>query len=405
MTSLKSKRRPLFSLAAFAALALAGPALAQEKSRDIPAKNDVKYLAAFRDAVVKPSYSVARILCDGKDAALGTVVGADGWILTKASELSGKAACQLRDGRKLDAQVVGVNEEYDLALLKVDAKDLKPVEWADSKTATPGEWVVSPSLGSEPAAVGVVSVATRTLPKGELRMETFNPNSGFLGVSTAPADGGPRITTVEKGGAADKAGVKVDDKILSLSGKVVELPEDLQGAMQRTKPGQEVVLKVKRGEEELELKATLGKRPAGGDRSDMQNRMGSTLSGRRGGFPIVLQHDAVLKPNECGGPLVDLDGKAVGVNIARAGRVESRAVPSEVVQTLLPDLKSGKLAPRTVDNELEKRLAEAEKKLGEARAALEKAANEKAAAERRAAEAKAALEKAEAELKALKKDK
>ena len=43
---------------------------------------------------------------------------------------------------------------------------------------------------------------------------------------------------------------------------------------------------------------------------------------------------------------MDLDGKAVGINIARAGRTESYAIPSETVQALLTDLKSGKLAPK-----------------------------------------------------------
>jgi S1-C subfamily serine protease len=58
-----------------------------------------------------------------------------------------------------------------------------------------------------------------------------------------------------------------------------------------------------------------------------------------------VQHDTVLKPNQCGGPIVGLQGKTLGLNIARAGRVASYAVPSDVVMGLLSDLKSGKLAP------------------------------------------------------------
>ena len=42
---------------------------------------------------------------------------------------------------------------------------------------------------------------------------------------------------------------------------------------------------------------------------------------------------------------MDLDGKVVGINIARAGRVASYALPGEVVWPLLDELKSGKLAP------------------------------------------------------------
>ena len=74
--------------------------------------------------------------------------------------------------------------------------------------------------------------------------------------------------------------------------------------------------------------------------------LGSELSLKRTGFPTILQHDTVIKPKDCGGPLVDLDGKTVGINIARAGRTETYAIPAEDIQKLLPDLKSGKLAPK-----------------------------------------------------------
>ena len=73
--------------------------------------------------------------------------------------------------------------------------------------------------------------------------------------------------------------------------------------------------------------------------------MGGPLSNRSGDFPAALQHDSVLRPSDCGGPIVDLSGKAVGINIARAGRVESFALPADQVKPLLKDLMSGKLAP------------------------------------------------------------
>src|SRR5438034_10391905 len=71
--------------------------------------------------------------------------------------------------------------------------------------------------------------------------------------------------------------------------------------------------------------------------------MGSALSSRRNGYPSILQHDSVVKPTDCGGPIVDLDGKVIGINICRAGRVESWAVPAEAIQPLLFDLMAGKL--------------------------------------------------------------
>ena len=62
-------------------------------------------------------------------------------------------------------------------------------------------------------------------------------------------------------------------------------------------------------------------------RSDFQNSLGGKLSVRRFGFPLAFQHDTVLRPSDCGGPVVDLDGRVVGFNIARAGRTESYALP------------------------------------------------------------------------------
>ena len=91
----------------------------------------------------------------------------------------------------------------------------------------------------------------------------------------------------------------------------------------------------------LVVKPVLGRLPkqmAG----NPQEKFGNALSNRRGGFPTILQHDTVLKPADCGGPLVDLDGKCVGLNIARAGRTETYAIPSEDLLAMLPDLKSGK---------------------------------------------------------------
>jgi S1-C subfamily serine protease len=73
--------------------------------------------------------------------------------------------------------------------------------------------------------------------------------------------------------------------------------------------------------------------------------MGSTLSNRKSGFPAILQSDLVIPHTACGGPAVTLDGKAIGVVIARAGRTESYVIPSENLKSLLADLKSGKLKP------------------------------------------------------------
>ena len=69
------------------------------------------------------------------------------------------------------------------------------------------------------------------------------------------------------------------------------------------------------------------------------------ISQRHNDFPVILQHDSVLHPHHCGGPLVDLSGKVIGVNIARAGRSETYAIPADVLLPLFYDLMSGRMPP------------------------------------------------------------
>lgn len=312
-------------------------------------KENPKMVAAFHDVVAEPSKSVVRVQCDGKNVALGTIVDADGWILTKNSELIANAAPSviLKDGRSLAAKIVGVELKYDLAMLKVDAKDLAPIKWGDNKSAMVGELLASPGTGSEAVAVGVLSVAARAVRARDLPVSNPPANSGFLGVALEEAEGGARIVQIVANSAAGRAGLRVGDVVTLIAKTPIIDSETMVNTIQLHKPGETVEIKVKRGEKELELKATLDKRtPEQANKRDFQNNMGSVLSDHRGGFPQILQHDSVLKPSDCGGPVVDLDGKALGINIARAGRVESYAIPAEAVQKLIGDFKSGKLAPK-----------------------------------------------------------
>jgi serine protease Do len=405
-------------LVAAGCLVLSFPSLAQAPDKDKRSefnKDSPKVMALFKDVVSKPSQSTVRITCDGKEAALGTIVGAEGWILTKASEVKGKIICRLKDGRELAGRIVGVHPKHDLALLQVEAKGLTPIDWIESKKAPVGNWLASPGLGELPVAIGVVSVATRDVPQPKNPLPTPSPTSGYLGVALNPDETGPKVGQVLPDSGAAKAGLKVNDVILSVSGKAVDNVEAFLKALQAYKPGDVVKLKLKRGEMEVEVEAKLGKRPQG--RGDFQNSLGSELSNRRDGFPTILQHDTVIRARDCGGPVVDLDGKAIGINIARAGRTESYTIPSEVILPLLPELMSGKLAPPKEPTVIEKlalaktalekaeaeRLA-AEKKVAEARAAIERAEKDKAAADKKLADAKAALEKAEKDAQAQPKD-
>src|SRR5690242_17730466 len=102
-------------------------------------RNDPRMFALFGEAVAVPAISAVRVRSDRKHVALGAVVSADGWVVTKASEVAGRRlVCRLHDGRELEATRGNVDQVYDLALLKVEAKGLTPIEWAESKIARPG---------------------------------------------------------------------------------------------------------------------------------------------------------------------------------------------------------------------------------------------------------------------------
>jgi serine protease Do len=108
------------------------------------------------------------------------------------------------------------------------------------------------------------------------------------------------------------------------------------------------------------------------------DQMGGELSDNRAGYPSALQTDLTLEPSECGGPVVNLDGKAIGVNIARGGRVKSYAVPAKDLRALLGDVKSGKFTITDL-SELKSAAAAADEALKAAEAALDAARNAKRA--------------------------
>jgi serine protease Do len=316
-------------------------------------KTGTKFREAFRPVIAKAAKSTVRIFCvdketgNGKEVALGVVVAQDGYVLTKYSDLSGRIMVQLRSGAEHEARLVGVQAQHDLAMLKINVNGLTPVEWTDSKADAVGNFVASVGMNDLPVAVGVISVAARKVQGGDGGVA--NPNSGFLGIELATdfRGKGAKVDKVAPKSAAQKANIKPDDVIVAIGSKSIDSMDALKDTLSHTRPGDSVTVKLFRGSEQIELQVTLAKRVDTPNRADMQNNMGSKLSSRKTGFPVILQHDSVVRPEDCGGPLVDLEGRVIAVNIARAGRVETDAIPAEVIRPLLSELMSGKLAPKT----------------------------------------------------------
>ncbi len=288
--------------------------------------------AAFRDVIKPAAQATVCIHCDNKHSAIGGVIRSDGWIVTKATPLCGNLTAVLPDGRKLEAKTVAESGEYDLALLKVDASNLPTLDMSATDAPAVGAWLASVGRSRDPLAVGVVSVPPRAIP----------PQAGILGVQLDEEL--PLVVRVFPESAAEEAGIQQHDRIVSVGGKGTPSREKLKEIIAAFNPGDEVELVVDRDGKSLSLKATLGGVfPGMMGRSDFQNSLGGKLSVRRFGFPLAFQHDSVLRPSDCGGPVVDVDGRVVGFNIARAGRTESYALPVSAVQEVVGKLMKNKL--------------------------------------------------------------
>jgi serine protease Do len=297
-------------------------------------KNDDQIQNLLKPVVAPAAAATVRIYCDGHSSAVaqGTIVAADGLIVTKASQLGDKPECLLADGRKLYATVVGADDATDLALLRVDAKNLTPVTWADPPL--PGSMIAAPTTGRrDPLMVGVVSDVPQPMP-GPM---PDGPPHGWLGIDLTPENDNPEISEVKSGSAAEKAGLKNGDLIKRLDGETLQSGRQLIQKLRGMPPNKEVSLSVSRKDKDMELKVTLGRTPG---RLPHDHWGGGPFSDRRWGFSKVIPNDLGISPTDCGGPVVDIDGHCVGVNIARALRVATYALPASVVRQTVEKLKA-----------------------------------------------------------------
>jgi serine protease Do len=97
----------------------------------------------------------------------GFLISPDGYILTNNHmvEKSEKIEVELTDGRKFTAKIIGTDPDSDVAVVKVDAKDLPYLELADSDALEVGEWVlaIGNPLGlSHTVTAGIVSAKGRS---------------------------------------------------------------------------------------------------------------------------------------------------------------------------------------------------------------------------------------------------
>ncbi len=102
----------------------------------------------------------------------GFIVAPDGTILTNAHVVAdaSEVTVRLTDRREFTAKVIGVDQRTDVAVIKIDGKNLPTVRVGDPTKLRPGEWVVaigSPFGFENSVTAGIVSATSRSLPDGQ----------------------------------------------------------------------------------------------------------------------------------------------------------------------------------------------------------------------------------------------
>lgn len=128
------------------------------------------------------------------DQGSGVVVDADGFIITNRHVIADGDSIMvgLSDGRRVPAQVVGTDALTDIALLKVDAAKLMPIEWGDSDQCNVGTpvWAVGSPFGLDRTVTFGILSGKHRMVRASTRYQDFMQSD----VAVNPGNsGGPLV--------------------------------------------------------------------------------------------------------------------------------------------------------------------------------------------------------------------
>jgi len=373
MSHWKSKVRRIATVILFGALGSGGLAAKEnvvpESLTPLPLTNSEPIRQALSD-LTGPLETCRGWLeaSEGRAVASVTFVGEDGYFLTKASETPKLESLRLRtslSGAGKEVREVRREGSLDLVLGQViqgeEPLHVTAVEWNTEETPALGQWLIAPALvvagksvdnrlrwrrastprrtGDERSAftvekldwrLGVISAATRRIAGQGAALGIRMANAEPGPVPESPVITGVRVLGVAKDSPAQIAGLRENDVLLSIAGEEVTTFEKVNQLVRKHQPGDEIEVSLLRNGEEMKRQVRLASRSkilANWDGDDFAN---GGISIRTDEFPKVLQHDLPLVPTDMGGPLLDLKGKAIGINIARADRITTFALPVTV---------------------------------------------------------------------------
>ncbi len=304
-------------------------------SGSAPRKADPKILQAIAEVVDDAIMMTVGVFVESRLVCLGTVASEDGLIITKASEVgmtSTDVSIALPDGLTVPAKRMAVDHKLDLMLLSV-AEPLEPPNFDSDAAAPAGALLFTVGREGSPIAFGVRSLDAYQPGRNDV-------STPYLGVRVRPVTNDERAAHDDKPGVivlvvspatpAARIGLRAGDFITRIAETTVENQPQLGEVVRRHAAGEIIDVVRLNGATEEVLRARLTPRPIEQGPSPSTPRF--PASRRSSGFGPVIQHDTTLRADQMGGPLVDLDGRVVGVNIARTDRTKSYALAASTVQ-------------------------------------------------------------------------
>ncbi|MDA0671287.1 MAG: trypsin-like peptidase domain-containing protein [Bacteroidetes bacterium] len=179
----------------------------------------------------------------------GVVLSQDGFILTNAHVIDGASQGDVRvtlaDNREYDAVIVGTDPSTDIAVLKIQAKDLSAVTVGDSDGVAVGDWVLAignPFRLRSTVTAGIVSALSRQVEiiEDALSIESFiqtdaainTGNSGGALVNLRGELVGINTAIASRSGSYQGYGFAVPSNLaLKVATDIIELGEAQRGLL------------------------------------------------------------------------------------------------------------------------------------------------------------------------------
>jgi len=160
-------------------------------------------VAGIAQRVLPSVVSISTTTNNGGESGSGFVIDSNGYILTNNHVISdavtsgGKIQVSLNDGSTYDGSVIGRDASFDLAVLKIDATNLKALQFGDSDKIAVGDAVIaigSPLGLTGTVTTGIISAKDRAVTTGDSSAESSYINALQTYAAINPGNsGGPLV--------------------------------------------------------------------------------------------------------------------------------------------------------------------------------------------------------------------